>query len=109
SHAIDGLRLGDSTQSKLTARTDSNEHFSIYDEVKDSKSYGQAWTANTNTWAMSRYMPYAFEGISVINGKLYGWNEQGLFLMDRAQHNIHALIETGKLDFGETLVHPTAA
>lgn len=109
SHAIDTLRLGESTQSKLTGRTDSNDYFSIYDELKDSKVYGQAWTANTNTWAMSRYMPYNFDGLSVINGKLYGWNDQGVYLMDQASHLIHGLIETGKLDFGDSLVHPTAA
>lgn len=109
SHAIDTLQLGDSTQSKLTGRTDSNDYFSIYDELKDSKVYGQAWTANTNTWAMSRYMPYNFDGLSVINGKLYGWNDQGVYLMDQASHLIHGLIETGKLDFGDSLVHPTAA
>ncbi|KXZ74176.1 hypothetical protein AVENLUH5627_00111 [Acinetobacter venetianus] len=110
SHAIDTLRLGDSTQSKLNGRTDSNDYFSIYDELKDSKAYGQAWTANINTWAMSRYMPYNFDGLSVINGKLYGWNGQGVYLMiEQAQHNIQAMIETGKIDFGESLVHPIAA
>lgn len=109
SHAIDTLRLGESTQSKLTGRTDSYDYLSLYDEIKDSKIYGQAWTANTNTWAMSRYMPYSFDGLSVINGKLYGWNDQGVYMVDQASHLIHGLIETGKLDFGDSLVHPTAA
>ena len=109
SHAIDMLQLSDDTQSKLTGRTDSNDYLSLYDELKDSKVYGQAWTANTNTWAMSRYMPYNFDGLSVINGKLYGWNDQGVYLMDQASHLIHGLIQTGKLDFGENLVHPAAA
>lgn len=109
SHAIDMLQLGDSTQSKLTGRTDSNDYLSIYDELKDSKVYGQAWTANTNTWAMSRYMPFSFDGLTVINDKLYGWNEKGVFLMDKPDHLIHGLIQTGKLDFGDSLVHPTAA
>lgn len=109
SHAIDTLRLGESTQSKLTGRTDSHDYLSLYDEIKDSKIYGQAWTANTNTWAMSRYMPYSFDGLSVINGKLYGWNDQGVYMVDQASHLIHGLIETGKLDFGDSLVHPTAA
>lgn len=109
SHAIDVLQLSDGTQSKLTGRTDSNDFLSLYDELKDSKVYGQAWTANTNTWAMSRYMPYSFDGLSVINGKLYGWNEQGIYLMDQSTNLVYGLIQTGKLDFGESLVHPTAA
>lgn len=109
SHAIDTLQLGDSTQSKLTGRTNSNDYFSIYDELKDSKAYGQAWTANTDTWAMSRYMPFSFDGLTVINDKLYGWNDKGVFLMGKPDHLIHGLIETGKLDFGDSLVHPTSA
>lgn len=109
SHAIDSLQLGDSTQSKLTGRTNSNDYFSIYDELKDSKAYGQAWTANTDTWAMSRYMPFSFDGLTVINDKLYGWNDKGVFLMGKPDHLIHGLIETGKLDFGDSLVHPTSA
>lgn len=109
SHAIDTLQLSDDTQSKLTGRTDSNDYLSLYDELKDSKVYGQAWTANTDTWAMSRYMPFAFDGLTVINDKLYGWNEKGVFLMDKPDHLIHGLIQTGKLDFGDSLVHPTAA
>lgn len=109
SHAVDSIRLGDATQSLLTARTDSIDYFSLYDQIKDSKEYGQAWTANTDTWAMSRYMPFAFDGLAVINDKLYGWNANGVYLMDKPEHSIHGLIQTGKLDFGETLVHPTAA
>lgn len=109
SHAIDSLQLGDSTQSKLTGRTDSHDYLSLYDEIKDSKIYGQAWTANTDNWAMSRYMPFSFDGLTVINDKLYGWNDKGVFLMGKPDHLIYGLIETGKLDFGDSLVHPTAA
>lgn len=108
-HAIDSIRLGDAVQSRLTARNDSLDYFSLYDQIKDSKEYGQAWTANTDTWAISRYMPFAFDGLAVINDKLYGWNANGVYLMDKPQHSIHGFIQTGKLDFGEKLVHPTAA
>lgn len=109
SHAIDTLRLGDSTQSKLIGWANSHDYLSLYDEIKDSKIYGQAWTANTDSWAMSRYMPFSFDGLTVINDKLYGWNDKGVFLMGKPDHLIHGLIETGKLDFGDSLVHPTAA
>lgn len=108
-HAIDSIRLGDAVQSRLTARNDSLDYFSLYDQIKDSKEYGQAWTANTDTWAMSRYMPFAFDGLTVINNQLYGWNAKGVFQMAMPDSLIHGFIQTGKLDFGESLVHPTAA
>ena len=108
-HAIDSIRFGAVEQCKLIARSDSNDYFSLYDTIKDSKSYGQAWTANTDTWAMSRYMPYTFDGLSVINGQLYGWNAQGVYTLGQPSNAIQGLIQTGKLDFGDNLVHPTAA
>ena len=108
-HAVDSIKFNDAVQTKLTARNDSQDYFSLYDQIKDSKAYGQAWTANTDTWAMSRYMPYAFDGLTVINNKLYGWNAKGVFLMDVPSSSIQGFIQTGKLDFGESLVHPTAA
>lgn len=108
-HAIDSVRFDDAVQTRLTARTDSQDYFSLYDQIKDSKDYGQAWTANTDTWAMSRYMPYAFDGLAVINQKLYGWNAKGVFLMEAPSRSINGFIQTGKIDFGEGLVHPTAA
>ncbi|MEF9956634.1 MAG: hypothetical protein RR767_05500 [Acinetobacter sp.] len=111
SHAVDSVQLKDATQSKLTARNDSNDFISLYDQIKDSKLYGQAWTANRETWAMSRYMPYAFDGLTVINNQLYGWNAQGVFLMSTPSpgNSIHGFVQTGKLDFGESLVHPIAS
>lgn len=108
-HAIDSIRFGAVEQCKLIARSNSNDYFSLYDTIKDSKSYGQAWTANTDTWAMSRYMPYTFDGLSVINGQLYGWNAQGVYALGQPSNAIQGLIQTGKLDFGDNLVHPTAA
>lgn len=110
-HAIDSIQLKDTTQSHLTARSDSTDFISLYDQIKDSKLYGQAWTANKETWAMSRYTPFAFDGLTVINHQLYGWNAHGVFLMSTpsASSSIEGLIQTGKLDFGESLVHPVAS
>lgn len=110
-HAIDSIQLKDATQSHLTARSDSTDFISLYDQIKDSKLYGQAWTANKETWAMSRYTPFAFDGLTVINHQLYGWNAHGVFLMSTpsTSSSIEGLIQTGKLDFGESLVHPITA
>ena len=72
--------------------------------------FGQAWTANTETWAMSRYAPYGFDHIAAIDGVLYGCNEDGVYRLHGHTETIDAHIETGKLDLGEgLLVHPVSA
>lgn len=92
------------------------EAISLIDEVAfaqdtillNDESY-QAWVANIETWAMSRYSPYSFDGMSVINGKLYFWNKNGVYLSGIEGEEILGKIKTGKLDFGEVLTHPNAA
>ena len=79
------------------------------DQMLLHENLGQAWVVNTDTWAMSRYAPFSFEGVAVINGKLYTWNDQGVYLSGVEGEPIDAKIQTGKLDFGDALVHPTAA
>jgi len=40
------------------------------------------WTANTDTWGMSRYTDWTFNALAVIDGVLHGTNEQGLHRLD---------------------------
>lgn len=76
----------------------------------DERTVGQAWTANTQTWAMSRYDPYGFEHIAAINGVLYGCNADGVYLLRGDGESIEGRIETGRLDLGAgALVHPVSA
>ena len=71
---------------------------------------GQAWTANTDTWAMSRYAPYSFSGLAVIDGMAYGMAADGVYALDGGAETISGRIQTGKLDIGQGgLVHPLAA
>jgi hypothetical protein len=71
---------------------------------------GQAWTANADSWAMSRYAPFAFDGVAVINGTLYATGEDGVYAFGHAKESIGAQLITGKLDLGQgALVHPVSA
>lgn len=71
---------------------------------------GQAWTANADSWAMSRYEPYAFLGVAVIDGAAYGMAQDGVYALDGDAESITGTIRTGKLDIGRGgLVHPLAA
>jgi len=79
------------------------------DEILLNTLAAQAWVSHSKTWAMSRYAPFNFEGVAVINGKVHLYNDQGVYVMDGASENISATIETGALDFGDQLTHPLAA
>ncbi|MFZ4537186.1 hypothetical protein [Propionivibrio sp.] len=43
---------------------------------------GGAWTANVDKFATSRYYPYDFTSLAVINGTLYGTCPRGVFRLD---------------------------
>lgn len=78
--------------------------------IQSGADTGQAWTANADTWAMSRYMPYSFDSLAVIDGVLYGTNADGVFALDARDELMDGVIRTGKLDLGrKTLVHPVSA
>lgn len=71
---------------------------------------GQAWTANADTWAMSRYAPYSFIGLAVIDGKLYGMADDGVYALGTTGEVIQGEIRTGKLDVSSgVLATPHAA
>lgn len=72
----------------------------------------QAWTANTSTWAMSRYQPYSFTSVAVIGGLIYATGKDGVYALSGGDETIAAHLRTGKLDLGGeegVLVHPLGA
>lgn len=79
------------------------------DEILLNTLSAQAWVSHSKTWAMSRYSPFNFEGLAVINGKIHLYNDQGVYVMDGEDEIISATIETGALDFSEQLTHPISA
>lgn len=71
---------------------------------------GQAWTANVDSWAMSRYNPYNYNRLVVINGVLYGEADDGIYRLDQQESAVTATIKTGKMDLGKgALTHPSTA
>ncbi|WP_296280895.1 hypothetical protein [uncultured Acinetobacter sp.] len=103
------LTAFDFNQGKNIAKQLVNELVFIEDDYSKEKQYGYAWTANVDTWAMSRYQDYGFSELAVINGVLYGVAEDGVYQLD-AKELIEAKLVTGQLDLGQgQLVHPLAA
>ncbi|WP_295978006.1 hypothetical protein [uncultured Variovorax sp.] len=69
----------------------------------------QAWTANTDSWAMSRYDPVPFTSLVVIDGALYGLAEDGVFAIDTPTTQ-DAVLRTAPIDVGKgVLAHPLQA
>lgn len=67
--------------------------------------FGQAWTTNTGSWPMSRYAPFTFTSLAVIDGVVYGTGEGGVFALDAQDETMTALLRTGRLDVAKgTLV-----
>lgn len=67
--------------------------------------FGQAWTTNTSSWPMSRYAPFTFTSLAVIDGVVHATGVGGVFALDSQDEDMVALVRTGKLDMGkDTLV-----
>ena len=110
SRIIDSAQIQSSVLDHVTARNIVEEIAVIEDDVLGSNA-GQAWTANTDTWAMSRYSPYTFNSLSVINGVLYGIADDGIYAINGGDSLINGMLMTGKVDLSVkgALVHPLAA
>lgn len=105
----DSARILDGYQDKLTARDIVGDDYLIAAYIGTETGDGQVWTANSDTWAMSRYAPFPFGRLAVVDGKLYVEAEDGVYVMDGREETINAALLTGKTDFGGTLVHPVNA
>lgn len=71
---------------------------------------GQAWTACTQGWAMSRYAPFSFTSVTVVDGVLVGTRPDGVYVLGGGQELITSRIKTAKIDIGgSSLAHPLAA
>lgn len=112
SHAlvVESARVGDAAWGQLHAAdlvTDNAVAEGV--PVGGDDAGGQAWTANTDNWAMSRYAPYSFVSLAVIDGQLYGISDEGVHML-QGVGEVLGSITTGPLDIGRgQLVHPVAA
>ena len=106
---IDKLAIHDVVKGSLTAKQHLQDYVFIDDLIPNQPTAGYAWTANADTWAMSRYDSYNYQDLAVIDGVLYGLGEDGLYQLD-ADTPVQAKLTTGKIDLGRgQLVHPVAA
>lgn len=105
----ENLTLNELSQNKALAKQWLNDLIFVEDETLKDKQFGHAWTANVDTWAMSRYQDYAFSELVVLDGVLFGVGEDGVYRLD-ANAPIDAQMVTGQMDLGQgQLIHPLGA
>lgn len=108
---MDSIAITDEVIDKLDAIVLIVDGAVIEDSVLSSGgAQGQAWTANVDSWAMSRYNPYNYNRLVVINGVLYGEADDGIYRLDQEVDAVTAIVKTGKMDLGRgQLTHPASA
>lgn len=108
---MDSIAITDDVIDKLDAMVLTIDGAVIEDNVLSSGgAQGQAWTANVDSWAMSRYNPYNYNRLVVINGVLYGEADDGIYRLDQEVDAVTAIVKTGKMDLGRgQLTHPASA
>ena len=107
---VERLRISDEVVGILHARNTVTDELALWDEVLQTGDYGQAWTASTQSWAMSRFAPFTFTSLAVIDDVLYGCNSQGVFALDGDAETMTAELRTGAMDMtGGVLAHPLEA
>ncbi len=108
---MDSIAITDEVIDKLDAMVLIVDGAVIEDNVLSSGgAQGQAWTANVDSWAMSRYNPYNYNRLVVINGVLYGEADDGIYRLDQEVDAVTAIVKTGKMDLGRgQLTHPASA
>ena len=107
---VERLRLSDEVWGTLHARDTVTDELALWDEVLQTGDYGQAWTASTQSWAMSRFAPFTFTSLAVIDGVLHGCNSRGVFALDGDTETMTAELRTGAMDMtGGVLGYPLGA
>jgi hypothetical protein len=101
---VDGMAFG-----VLHARDLVNDMtVALWDEaLQPGADMGQAWTAPTTGWATSRYAPFTFTSLAVIDGTAYAFGPDGVYALDGEGELIEAQARTGMVDMtGGVLCHP---
>ena len=108
---MDSIAVTDQVIDKLDTRVLIVDGAVIEDTTLNSGGLqGQAWTANVDSWAMSRYNPYNYNRLVVINYVLYGEADDGIYQLNQEVYPVVASVKTGKMDLGKgALTHPSYA
>ena len=103
---IEVARVADEVLGRLHAADLVLDSAMVEDQMVGEPVRAQAWTTNTESWAMSRHDPVPFTALVVIDGALFGLAEGGVYALDTPTTQA-AAIRTAPVDIGKgVLVHP---
>lgn len=112
-NADDAVKISDGLLTVLSGKSSVSDVLEIDDTALRDESERRnvrAWTANTDSWAVSQYLLSGWNDLAVIDGKLYGFADDGVYVLDSDAEEMTAFVETGLEDVGGgILVHPVAA
>lgn len=107
----DVVIANDSVIDRLYSADSWHDVIVVQDDVTGAGGYrGQTWTANVDSWAMSRHDPVSYNRLVVIDDVLYGEADDGVYRLDQEVLPVVASVKTGKMDLGRgALTHPAFA
>ena len=70
------------------------------DDTEVLRPAGQAWVSAVDAWAMSRYAPYNFDSLTVIDGVPYATGEGGVYCLKGEGETITCTLTYGIMDVG---------
>lgn len=108
---IDTILATDQITGRLRAKQVIEDLIEIADSfMRDSAYESQAWTADLHSWATSRYSPYTFTSVTVIDGIAYATAADGVYALEGGAETIPASVVMAPMDLGKgALVHPISA
>lgn len=103
SFANDAARISSTITGRIRALAVANDT-AVFVDAAMLPLLGVAWSASSDTLAMSRYTGYRFNSMAAIGGKVFAASDDGIYLVgaaDDAGAAINASVTTGLSDVGD--------
>ena len=96
---VETVRVIDEVFTVLHARQWVEDELALLD-AEVLRPAGQAWVSAVDAWAMSRYAPYSFDSLTVIDGVPYATGEGGVYCLKGEGETITCTLTYGIMDVG---------
>ncbi len=98
---VDAARVRSEAFGALLARDVVQDAAVANDEPLQFGDFGQAWTSCIGAWAMSRYAPFTFTSLAVVDGVPMATDPGGVYALDGDSETIAGEIRTARVDLSD--------